>query len=47
MKIAVVNSNMVKMYRGTKKGTEIFGRLLINGLAKRAAKEKLQITAFA
>ncbi|MBI4973260.1 glycosyltransferase [Candidatus Roizmanbacteria bacterium] len=38
---------MVKIYSGTKKGTEIFGYLLINALIKRAKRDNLSITAFA
>lgn len=44
MKIAVINSNLVKIYQNTKKGTEIFDYILIKKLAKR---KDINITAFA
>ncbi|MBI3366786.1 glycosyltransferase, partial [Candidatus Roizmanbacteria bacterium] len=44
MKIAIVNSNYVRISRNTKKGTEIFAYSLIKNLAK---KKNLTITAFA
>ncbi len=47
MKIAFVNSNIVKISNNTKKGTEIFDYILIKNLAKYARKKNLQITAFA
>jgi len=47
MKIAIVNSNIVKIASSTKKGTEIFDYILIRNLAKISRKINLQITAFA
>jgi glycosyltransferase involved in cell wall biosynthesis len=47
MKIAIINSNYVKIGKNTKKGTEIFAYVLIKELARRARKERNQITAFA
>ena len=47
MKVAILNSNMVKIYKGTKKGTEIFDYLLINGLVKKVKKDNITLTAFA
>lgn len=47
MKIAIINSNYVKIGKNTKKGTEIFAYVLMKELAKRAKKENLKITAFA
>lgn len=47
MKLAIINSNFVKIGKNTKKGTEIFAYVLMKELAKRAKKEGLKITAFA
>jgi len=47
MKIAIVNSNFVKIGKNTKKGTEIIAYVLMKELAKRAKKKNLKITAFA
>lgn len=47
MKIAILNSNYVKIGKNTKKGTEIFSYVLMKELAKRAKKKNLKITAFA
>lgn len=47
MKIAIINSNYVKIGKNTKKGTEIFAYVFIKELAKRAKKEHFNITAFA
>ncbi len=44
MRIAIVNSNYIRISRNTKKGTEIFVYSLIKNLAK---KKNLTITAFA
>ncbi len=44
MRIAVVNTNLVKIYQNTKKGTEIFDYLFIKNLAKRNG---VHVTAFA
>lgn len=46
MKIAIVNSNLVRINSNTKKGTEIFDYILITNLAK-LKNQNLQITAFA
>lgn len=46
MKIAIVNSNLVRIDKNTKKGTEIFDYILITNLAK-YKKKSLEITAFA
>lgn len=47
MKLAIVNSNQVKIFKNTKKGTEIFDYLYIKHLAKIAHRKKIEITAFA
>lgn len=47
MKIAILNSNFVKINQFTKKGSEIFDYILITNLAKRARRHGLKITAFA
>lgn len=45
MKVAFLTTNLVKIYKNTKKGTEIFDYLLLKHLAKH--KKDVQITAFA
>ena len=47
MRLAILNSNYVSISKNTKKGSEIFDRILISGLAKIAKKNNIQITAFA
>ncbi|MCL4374898.1 glycosyltransferase [Patescibacteria group bacterium] len=45
MKVAFINSNVVKIGKNAKKGSEIFDYVLINGMKKK--KQTLRVTAFA
>lgn len=47
MKIAVIASNVIKVSKNTKKGSEIFDYILISGLQKVAKVHNLNITTFA
>lgn len=49
MKIAIINSNNIKIGNDSKKGTEIFAHIFIKNLAKRIQEKHLdmQVTAFA